>query len=91
MKSSEASNSDTSSNEDMVVPVTCKYCKKYKRRQHPAKITPDTCMWNKKHKMFRFNSVCKKMKMKFIGGSEFAKGKEEQWPKHKQKEEKKDK
>ena len=41
--------------------------------------------------MFGFNSVCKKMKMKFIDGNEFAKSKEEQWPKHKQKEEKKDK
>ena len=49
-----------------------------------SKITPE-------HKMFGFNSVCKKMKMKFIDGNEFAKSKEEQWPKHKQKEEKKDK
>ena len=86
-RSSEASSSDTSSDDDTVVPVTCKYCKKYAKKQHPANITPDTCMWNKKVKKFRFNSVCKKMKLKFIDGREFTTGNEEQWPKHKQKEE----
>ena len=49
-------------------------------------------MWNKKVKKFRFNSVCKKMNLKYIEGKEFTTGNEEQWPKHKQKEEgKKDK
>ena len=89
-KSSEASSSDTSSDEKTAIPVTCKYCKKYERKQHPKNITPETCMWNEKVKLYRFNSVCKKMNLKFINRSEFETGKEEQWPKHKQKEDKKD-
>ena len=89
-KSSEDSSSDTSSDEKTAIPVTCKYCKKYERKQHPKNITPETCMWNKKVKLYRFNSVCKKMNLKFINRSEFETGKEEQWPKHKQKEDKKD-
>ena len=90
--SSEASSDiDTSSDDDTVVPVTCKYCQKYSRKQHPSHITPDTCMWNKKVKKFRFNSVCRKMKLKFIDGREFVANKEDEWPKHKPKEERKEK
>ena len=89
-RSSEADSSDTSSDDDTVILVTCKYCKKYSKKQHPSHITPDTCMWNKKVKKFRFNRVCRKMKLKFIDGREFVADKDDQWPKHKPKEEKKD-
>lgn len=84
-KSSESS-IDTSSDDDTVVPITCKYCKKYSKKQHPAKITPETCMWNKKAKKFRFSKVCKKMNLTYIEGSKFD-GKEADWPKHQPKEE----
>ena len=83
-KSSEASSDiDTSSDDETVVPATCKYCKHYKKSQHPSHITPDTCMWNKKVKKFRYNSVCRKMRLKYISSSEFEKDKEAEWPKHK--------
>ena len=83
-RSSEASSDiDTSSNDDTVVPVTCKYCKHYKKKQHPPHVTEDTCMWNKKVRKFRYNSVCRKMKLKYINSSEFEKDNEAEWPKHK--------
>ena len=87
--SSSVASSDTSS-DDEVLPMTCKYCIKYAKTQHPTRITPDTCMWNKKVRKFRFNSVCKKMSLKYIEGSEFKTGEEDTWPKHKKKEGKKD-
>ena len=31
-------------------------------------------MWNKKVRKFRFNSVCRKMNLKFIEGSQFKTG-----------------
>jgi hypothetical protein len=64
--------------------MTCKYCIKYSKTQHPTLITP------KKVRKFRFNSVCRKMSLKFIEGSEFKTGEEDTWPKHKKKEGKKD-
>ena len=45
---------------------------------------------NKKVRKFRYNSVCKKMKLKYIAGSEFKTGEEDQWPKHKKYEGKKE-
>jgi len=42
-------------------------------------------MWNKKAICFRYNTVCKQMGLKFVKASEFAKGKEDKWPKHKAK------
>ena len=66
-KSTAANDGDTSSN-DNVLPMTCKFCIKYSKIQHPTRITPDTCMWNKKVRKFRFNSVCRKMNLKFIEG-----------------------
>jgi hypothetical protein len=88
-KSSAAASSDTSS-DDEVRDITCKYCIKFSKSQHPAHITPDTCMWNKKVRKFRFNSVCRKMKLKFIEGSKFTTGEEDTWPKHKKFEKKED-
>ena len=42
-KSSAVAESDTSSDdEDEVLPMTCKYCIKYSKTQHPTRITPDT-------------------------------------------------
>ena len=90
-KSKTADSDTSSSDEEVVLPLTCKYCIKYSKKQHPTRITPDTCMWNKKVKKFRFNSVCKKMNLKFIEGSEFKTGEEDTWPKHEKKEGKKDK
>jgi len=87
--SKKANDGDTSSDDD-VLPLTCKYCIRYSKSQHPTRITPDTCMWNKKVRKFRFNSVCRKMNLKFIEGSEFKMGEEDTWPKHKKKEGKKD-
>jgi hypothetical protein len=75
-KSSAAADGDTSSDDD-VLPLTCKYCIKYSKTQHPTRITPDNCMWNKKVRKFRFNSVCRKMNLKFIEGSKFKTGKED--------------
>jgi hypothetical protein len=89
-KSSAVAESETSSDdEDEVLPMTCKYCIKYSKTQHPTRITPDTCMWNKKVRKFRFNSVCRKMNLKFIKGSEFKTGEEDTWPKHHKKKDKK--
>ena len=90
-KSSAVAGNETSSDDDdEVLPMTCKYCIKYSKTQHPTRITPDTCMWNKKVRKFRFNSVCRKMNLKYIEGSEFKTGEEDTWPKHKKKEGKKD-
>jgi esterase/lipase len=88
-KSSAAASSDTSS-DDEVLPLTCKYCIKFSKSQHPPHITPETCMWNKKVRKFRYNSVCRKMKLKFIEGGKFTTGEEDTWPKHKKLEGKKD-
>ena len=90
-RKSRTADSDTLSSEDEVLPLTCKYCIKYSKKLHPTRITPDTCMWNKKVRKFRFNSVCRKMNLKFIEGSEFKTGEEDTWPKHEKKEGKKDK
>jgi cytochrome c5 len=88
-KRSAAASSDTSS-DDEVLEITCKYCLKFSKSQHPTHITPDTCMWNKKVRKFRFNSVCRKMKLKFIEGGRFKTGEEDTWPKHKKMEKKED-
>ena len=85
-----AKSSDTSSDEESEEPMTCKYCIKYSNKQHPKHVTPDTCMYNKKVRKFRYNSVCKKMNLKYIAGSEFKTGEEDKWPKHKKYEGKKD-
>ena len=85
-----AKSSDTSSDDESEEPITCKYCIKYSNKQHPKHVTPDTCMYNKKVRKFRYNSVCKKMKLKYIAGSEFKTGEEDQWPKHKKYEGKKE-
>ncbi len=42
-------------------------------------------MWNKKAICFRYNAVCKQMGLKYVHASEFEKGKEDKWPKHKAK------
>jgi len=80
---SSAKSSDTSSDEESEVPLTCKYSIKYAKKQHPKHVTPDTCMYNKKVRRFRYNSVCKKMNLKYIDFKEFKMGEEDQWPKHK--------
>lgn len=85
-----AKSSDTSSDEESEEPMTCKYCIKYSNKQHPKHVTPDTCMYNKKVRKFRYNSVCKKMNLKYIAGSEFKTGEEDKWPKHKKYEGKKE-
>ena len=85
-----AKSSDTSSDEESEVPLTCKYCIKYAKKQHPKHVTPDTCMYNKKVRRFRYNSVCKKMNLKYIDYKEFKTGEEDQWPKHKKWEGKKE-
>ena len=93
---SEASSSDTSSDDERKskkkpaeVPVTCKYCKKYGKPQHPDRFTKEQCMWNKKAVCFRYASVCKQMGLIYLKGHEFEKGNEDKWPKHKPKEDKK--
>ena len=87
---SSAKSSDTSSDDESEVPMTCKYCIKYAKKQHPKHVTPDTCMYNKKVRKFRYNSVCKKMNLKYIDCKEFKTGEEDQWPKHKKWEGKKE-
>jgi hypothetical protein len=59
------------------VPMTCKYCIKYAKKQHPKHITPDTCMYNKKVRKFRYNSMCKKMNLKYIDYQDFKTGEED--------------
>jgi cytochrome c5 len=54
-KRSAAASSDTSS-DDKVLKITCKYCTKFSKSQHPTHITPDTCMWNKKVRKFRLTA-----------------------------------
>ena len=51
----------------------------------------DQCMWNKKALCFRYVSMCKQMKPKYVKANEFEKGKEDKWPKHKAKAAKEDK
>ena len=48
-------------------------------------------MWNKKATCVRHNAMCKQMGLKYVNASEFEKGKEEKWPKHKAKAAKEDK
>jgi hypothetical protein len=97
-KSSELSSSDSSSEEErkpkkkvVTVVATCKHCKKYGKAQHPERFSADQCMWNKKAVCFRYNAVCKQMGLKYMNASEFEKGKEDKWPKHKAKAAKEDK
>jgi hypothetical protein len=50
-------------------------------------------MFNKKVRRFRYNSVCKsckKMNLKYIDYKDFKTGEEDQWPKHKKWEGKKE-
>ena len=42
-------------------------------------------MWNKKAVCFQYVSVCKQMRLKYVKADEFEKGKEDKWPKHKDK------
>ena len=74
----------------VVVVAMCKYCKKYGTTQHPERFLTNQCMWNKKAVCFRYSSVCKQMGLKYVKASEFEKGKEDKWPKHKAKEDKKE-
>ena len=67
-RSSDLSISDSSSKEERkpkkkaVETVSkCKYCKRYRKTQHPKKISTDQCMWNKKAVCFQYASVCKHM------------------------------
>ena len=96
-RSSNLSSSDSSSEETRkpkkktVAVATCKHCKQYGKAQHPERFSTKDCMWNKKAKCFRYNSVCKQMGLQFVKASEFEKGKEDKWPKHKPKAAKEDK
>jgi hypothetical protein len=96
-KSIDLSSSDSSSEEERkpkkkaAAVATCKYCKQYGKSQHPERFSTNECMWNKKAVCFRFADVCKQMKLKYIKGHEFEKGKEDEWPKHKAKAAKEDK
>ena len=97
-RSSDLSSSDSSSEEEhklkkkaAAAVATCKHCKKYGKEQHPERFSADQCMWNKKAVCFRYNAVCKQMGLKYMHASEFEKGKEEKWPKHKAKAAKEDK
>ena len=95
-RSSNLSSSDSSSEEERkpkkkAVEATCKHCKNYGKSQHPEKFSTDQCMWNKKAVCFRYAAVCKQMRLKYIKGHEFEKGKEDEWPKHKAKAAKEDK
>ena len=55
--------------------VTCKYCKKYEcKKQHPAHILVEKCMWNKKAVCFRYKSRCKKMGFEFLTQEKIEKG-----------------
>jgi hypothetical protein len=88
-QSSILSSSDSSSEEERkpkkkaVAVAMCKHCKQYGKVQHPERFTTKECMWNKKAKCYRYNAVCKQMGLKFVKASEFEKGKEDKWPKHK--------
>ena len=95
-RSSNLSSSDSSSKEERkpkkkaAAVATCKHCKKYGKVQHPERFSTDQCMWNKKAVCYRYNSMCKQMGLKYVKATEFEKGKEDKWPKHKAKEVKKE-
>ena len=96
-RSSDLSSSDSSSEEERkpkkkaVAVATCKHCKQYGKAQHPEQFSTKECMWNKKAICYRYNAVCKQMGLQFVKASEFEKGKEDKWPKHKPKDSKEDK
>jgi hypothetical protein len=96
-RSSDLSSSDSSSKEERkpkkkaVAVAMCKHCKQYGKAQHPEQFLTKECMWNKKAICYQYNAVCKQMGLKYVKGSEFKKGKEDKWPKHKPKEVKMDK
>ncbi len=69
----------------------CKHCKQYGKAQHPERFLTKECMWNKKAICFQYNAVCKQMGLQFVKASEFKKGKEDKWLKHKPKAAKKNK
>ncbi len=96
-RSSNLSSSDLSSKEERkpkkkaVAVATCKHCKQYGKSQHPERFSTKEYMWNKKAICFRYNAVCKQMGLKYVHASEFEKGKDDKWPKHKAKAAKEDK
>ena len=61
-------NSNTSNNNDTTnmeaSAVNCKHCRKRERtKPHPVHVPVDKCMWNKVAIVYRFENVCKKMKL----------------------------
>ncbi len=79
-----SSSSDSSSAKTMATVVECKHCTKYKRtKPHPPKVLVDKCMWNPKHVGYRFESVCKAMKLKYKKPEKFPRGRKEEWKRHK--------
>ncbi len=43
---------------------TCPHCKKFHRTK-PHCVSKDTCMWNKKYKVYQFKSICNKLEVAF--------------------------
>ena len=80
-----SSSSDSSSAKTTATAVDCKHCTKAKRtKPHPPKVPVDQCMWNPAHIGYRFENVCKAMKLKYRAKAKFPRDKKEKWKQHKQ-------
>ena len=50
----------------------CPHCKKHDRRKAHPHTPHDKCMWNKRYKGYRFNSVCDELKVIFKPRTKFS-------------------
>ncbi len=50
----------------------CPHCKKFHRKK-PRRVEPDKCMLNKKHKGYRFKSICNELEVAFKPCHKFSK------------------